>query len=41
MHACLLIIGIQFPPVAGFELGAIDKVPCFISKEPDIENDME
>jgi hypothetical protein len=26
---------------AGFELGAIDEVPCFISKEPDIENDMD
>jgi hypothetical protein len=26
---------------AGFELGAIDEVPCFISKEPDIEKDMD
>jgi hypothetical protein len=26
---------------AGFELGAIDEVPCFISKEPNIENDMD
>lgn len=26
---------------AGFELGAIDGVPCFISKEPDIEKDMD
>ena len=26
---------------AGFELGAIDDVPCFISKEPDIEKDMD
>jgi chemotaxis protein histidine kinase CheA len=26
---------------AGFELGAIDGVACFISKEPDIEKDMD
>ena len=26
---------------SGFELGAIDDVPCFLSKEPDIENDMD
>lgn len=26
---------------AGFELGAIDEVPCFISKEPNIEKDMD
>jgi hypothetical protein len=26
---------------AGFELGAIDDVPCFISKEPDLEHDMD
>ena len=26
---------------SGFELGAIDDVPCFISKEPSIENDMD
>jgi hypothetical protein len=26
---------------AGFELGAIDDVPCFLSKEPDIEKDMD
>jgi hypothetical protein len=26
--------------VGGLELGAIDEVPCFISKEPDIENEI-
>eukprot|EP00538_Stauroneis_constricta_P002467 CAMPEP_0119553860 /NCGR_PEP_ID=MMETSP1352-20130426/6503_1 /TAXON_ID=265584 /ORGANISM="Stauroneis constricta, Strain CCMP1120" /LENGTH=497 /DNA_ID=CAMNT_0007600343 /DNA_START=39 /DNA_END=1532 /DNA_ORIENTATION=+ len=26
---------------AGFVLGAIDEIPCFISKEPDIEKDMD
>jgi hypothetical protein len=26
---------------AGFELGAIDDVPCFLSKEPNIEDDMD
>lgn len=26
---------------AGFRLGAIDEVPCFISTEPDIEKDMD
>ena len=26
---------------SGFEVGAIDDVPCFLSKEPDIENDMD
>ena len=26
---------------AGFRLGAVDDIPCFISKEPSIENDMD
>jgi hypothetical protein len=26
---------------AGFRLGAIDDIPCFISTEPDIEKEMD
>lgn len=33
--------GIELLIAAGFTLGAIDEVPCFISKEPNIENDMD
>ena len=33
--------GVELLIAAGFELGAIDDVPCYLSKEPDIENDMD
>ena len=33
--------GVEVLIAAGFELGAIDDVPCYLSKEPDIENDMD
>eukprot|EP00980_Cylindrotheca_fusiformis_P000937 scaffold248_cov111-Cylindrotheca_fusiformis.AAC.14 len=33
--------GVEVLIAGGFVLGAIDDVPCYISKEPDIENDMD
>ena len=33
--------GVELLIAAGFTLGAIDDVPCYISKEPDIEKDMD
>jgi PUB domain len=33
--------GIELLIAAGFTLGAIDDVPCFLSKEPNIEKDMD
>lgn len=33
--------GVELLIAAGFELGAIDDVPCYLSKEPDIEKDMD
>ena len=33
--------GVEFLIAAGFELGAIDDVPCYLSKEPNIETDMD
>ena len=32
---------LEFLIAAGFELGAIDDVPCYLSKEPNIETDMD
>mmetsp|Transcript_39511 Transcript_39511/g.95562 ORF Transcript_39511/g.95562 Transcript_39511/m.95562 type:complete len:362 (+) Transcript_39511:30-1115(+) len=33
--------GVEVLIAAGFVLGAIDDVPCYLSKEPDIEKDMD
>jgi hypothetical protein len=33
--------GVQVLIAAGFTLGAIDEVPCYLSREPDIERDMD
>ncbi len=33
--------GVELLIAAGFELGAIDDVPCYLSKEPNIEDDMD
>lgn len=33
--------GVEVLLAAGFVLGAVDDVPCYLSKEPDIERDMD